>query len=174
MGNINKTLIVSGAVMLTYLLYKLGFKGYTITKAEWINLNATNRINLPLRGKILMTSPYGNRSRGFHNGVDLVLFKDTMGAPIYAPLSGTVKSNFFDDRGGYQLIIDSGYARFGFAHLKEKSNLKVNQKVTKGQIIGYLGNTGTSTGAHLHFTLRLNGVIVDPVTNIKALKDAIS
>lgn len=174
MGNLNKTLIIGGAFMLTYLLYKLGFKGYTITKSDWNNLNETNRINLPLRGKIIMTSPYGQRSRGFHNGVDLVLSTGTFGAPIYAPLSGTIKSNYFDDRGGFQLVLDSGYARFGFAHLKEKSNLKVGTKVTKGQIIGYLGNTGTSTGAHLHFTLRLNGQIVDPIQNIKALKSAIS
>jgi murein DD-endopeptidase MepM/ murein hydrolase activator NlpD len=170
-----KTLIVSGAVILTYLLYKLGFKGYTISKDDWANLNATNRILLPMKGKIRMTSPYGNRSRGFHNGVDLVsVGSATLGQPIYAPLSGTIVSNFFDDRGGYQIILDSGYAKFGFAHLKEKSNLKVHSKVTKGQIVGYVGNTGTSTGAHLHFTLRLNDQIVDPVANINILKSAIS
>lgn len=173
MGN-KQTIIISAAVVLTYLLYKLGFKGYTVTQKEYQNLNATNRINLPLRGKLIMTSPFGNRSRGFHNGVDLVLSSNTLGAPIYAPLSGTIKNNYYDDRGGFQLVLDSGYARFGFAHLQKKSTLPVNTKVTKGQILGYVGNTGTSTGAHLHFTLRLNNVIVDPVTNIKALKDAIT
>jgi murein DD-endopeptidase MepM/ murein hydrolase activator NlpD len=128
-----------------------------------------------MKGKIRMTSPFGNRSRGFHNGVDLVsVGSATLGQPIYAPLSGTIISNFFDDRGGYQIILDSGYARFGFAHLQNKSTLPVKSKVIKGQVIGYVGNTGTSTGAHLHFTLRLDGAIVDPVANINILKSAIS
>jgi murein DD-endopeptidase MepM/ murein hydrolase activator NlpD len=179
MDNKTKGLIIGGAFMLTYLLYKLGFKGYTITKSEWANLNATNRVNLPMKGKIRMTSPYGNRLRNnvvsFHNGVDLVSKEgQTLGQPIYAPLSGTIVSNFFDDRGGYQVILDSGYARFGFAHLQSKSQLAVKTKVTKGQVIGYVGNTGTSTGAHLHFTLRLDGQTVDPVSNIKALKNAVT
>lgn len=178
MDNSKKTLLISGAVFVTFLLYKLGFKGYTITQTEWINLNKTNKIDLPIKGNLKLTSGFGWRSFGggqFHNGIDLVLKdKSVAGEPIFAPLSGTITANYFNDRGGNQLSLDSGFAKFGFAHLQNKSPLPVGSKVKKGQLIGYVGNTGTSTGAHLHFTLRLNDKIVDPIANITKLKNAIS
>lgn len=178
MDNSKKTLLISGAVFITFLLYKLGFKGYSITQSQWINLNKSNQIELPIKGNLKMTSGYGWRSFGggqFHNGVDLVLKdKSVLGAPLIAPLSGEITANYFNDRGGFQLVLDSGYAKFGFAHLQSKSPLPVGSKVKKGQLIGYVGNTGTSTGAHLHFTLRLDGKIVDPIANINKLKNAIT
>ena len=63
---------------------------------------------------------------------------------------------------------------FGFAHLKDKSPLAVGSKIAQGSFIGYVGNTGHSFGPHLHFTLRLNNVVVDPVSNIQVLKNALS
>lgn len=178
MDNSKKTLLISGAVVVTYLLYKLGFRGYTITQNEWIAFNKSNKIDLPIKGKLKLTSGFGMRSFGggqFHNGIDLVLKdKSVLGEPIFAPLAGEITANYFNDRGGNQLVLDSGYAKFGFAHLQNKSPLPVGSKVKQGQIIGYVGNTGTSTGAHLHFTLRLDGAIVDPIQNITRLKNAIS
>lgn len=165
-------------MLVTYLLYKLGFKGYSITKADWIAFNKSNKIDLPIKGNLKLTSGYGWRSFGggqFHNGIDLVLKdKSVLGEPLIAPLSGEITANYFNDRGGHQLVLDSGYAKFGFAHLQNKSPLPVGSKVKKGQVIGYVGNTGTSTGAHLHFTLRLDGKIVDPLANITKLKNAIT
>ena len=178
MDNSKKTLLISGAVLVTYLLYKFGFKGYSISKTDWIALNKNNNIDLPIKGKLKLTSPYGWRSFGggqFHNGIDLT-FKDqnVLGAPIYAPLAGEITANYFNDRSGNQVVLDSGFAKFGFAHLQNKSPLPIGTKVKKGQVIGYVGNTGTSTGAHLHFTLRLDGEIVDPIQNITKLKNAIA
>ena len=70
---------------------------------------------------------------------------------------------YFNNSGGNQIIIDSGYAKFGFAHLNRYAEgIKVGSIVSKGQLIGYVGNTGISTGTHLHFTLRLNDVATDP------------
>lgn len=178
MDNTKKTILITSGLLVTYFLYKLGFKSYSITEKQWNNLNKSNKIDLPIRGKLKLTSGFGYRNfRGneFHNGIDLVLKdKNVFGQPIYAPLAGTITSNYFNDRGGFQLTMDSGFAKFGFAHLQNKSPIPVGSKVKKGQIIGYVGNTGTSTGAHLHFTLRLNNVIVDPLANINKLKNAIT
>jgi murein DD-endopeptidase MepM/ murein hydrolase activator NlpD len=86
-----------------------------------------------------------------------------MDSPIVAPLNGIVSAKYFNNSGGNQIIIDSGYAKFGFAHLNRYAEgIKVGSIVSKGQFIGYVGNTGTSTGTHLHFTLRLNNVATDP------------
>jgi murein DD-endopeptidase MepM/ murein hydrolase activator NlpD len=178
MDHSKKTILISGAVLLTYLLYKFGFKGYKITETQWNQLNKSNQIVLPIKGDLKLTSGFGWRSFGggqFHNGIDLVLKnKSVLGEPLFAPLSGEITANYFNDRGGNQLVLDSGFAKFGFAHLQNKSPLPVGSKVKKGQLIGYVGNTGTSTGAHLHFTLRLNNKIVDPIANITKLKNAIA
>ena len=174
----NKKILISATVIISYLLYKFGLSEYTYTKSEYDNLNKKNLVEPPLRGNLKLTSPFGYRSfKGieFHNGIDLVFKKKNVnGDPIYAPLNGTISANYFNDRGGFQLVLDSGYAKFGFAHLYKRSAFNIGSKIKKGQIIGYVGNTGTSTGSHLHFTLRLNNILVDPILNIRSLKNAIS
>ena len=170
-----KTFLITGAVIVTYLLYKLGLKGYELTQTQWISLNNTKKIDPPLKGNLKISSNFGQRGNDFHNGVDLVFKNNSiLGEPIYAPTSGIISANYYNDRGGNQLVLDSGYAKFGFAHLQTKSPLVVGTKVLKGALLGYVGNTGTSTGAHLHFTLRLNDQIVDPVSNIQTLKNAVT
>jgi murein DD-endopeptidase MepM/ murein hydrolase activator NlpD len=131
----------------------------TYSETTWIK----NIID-PLKGKI--TSGFGNRTnpvtgaKGLHNGVDV---SSPMDSPIVAPLNGIVTSKYNNTLGGNQMIIDSGYAKFGFAHLNRYAEgLNAGSIVSKGQVIGYVGNTGTSTGTHLHFTLRLNDVATDP------------
>jgi len=112
-----------------------------------------NAIN-PVKGKI--TSRFGNRiapttgASTNHNGVDISI---PVGTPIVSPLDGRVLDINTHQTGGKQLIIEhtNGY-RTGYAHL---SSYAVNKgdKVKQGQIIAYSGNTGVSTGPHLHFTL---------------------
>ncbi|MCO5260980.1 MAG: M23 family metallopeptidase [Crocinitomicaceae bacterium] len=84
------------------------------------------------------------------------------GTPVLAPKSGTVKNVYSNTQGGNQLIIDhtQGF-RTGYAHLS-KSVVSIGQKIRKGQVIAYSGNTGHSTGPHLHLTLRKNGELVNP------------
>ena len=84
-------------------------------------------------------------------------------------MAGKVSKNWFDNLGGNQIVVDSGFVKFGFAHLQTPSPLPVGTLVQSGQLIGYVGNTGRSTGAHLHLTMRLNDVVVDPVKNLPAL-----
>jgi murein DD-endopeptidase MepM/ murein hydrolase activator NlpD len=170
---------IIGASLLIGII-KFAAKSYKMSENEWLRKIANGEIGLPLKGKIQITSPFGNRfnpvngAAQFHNGVDLVQFpyNTTDGAKIYASAAGKVIANFYNQFGGNQIIIDSGFARFGYAHLKSPSTLPVNSIVRKGQIIGMVGNTGMSTGAHLHFTLRLNGALVNPVTAIPKIKDA--
>jgi murein DD-endopeptidase MepM/ murein hydrolase activator NlpD len=131
----------------------------TYSQTTWIK-----NIVAPIKGRI--TSGFGNRTnpvtgaKGLHNAVDISAPMDT---PILAPLNGIVTSKYFNNSGGNQIIMDSGYAKFGFAHLNRYAEgVNLGSIVTKGQVIGYVGNTGTSTGTHLHFTLRLDDVPTDP------------
>ena len=131
----------------------------TYSQTTWVK-----NIVDPIKGRI--TSGFGNRTnpvtgaKGLHNAVDISAPMDTS---IVAPLNGIVSAKYFNNSGGNQIIIDSGYAKFGFAHLNRYAEgIKVGSIVSKGQLIGYVGNTGISTGTHLHFTLRLNDVATDP------------
>jgi len=105
----------------------------------------------PLRGPV--TSEFGARWGGFHPGIDIA---PPFGTPIHAAKSGVVI--FAGGAGGYGnfvLIDHSGGLVTGYAH---QSRLAVTQgqSVAQGQVIGYEGSTGDSTGPHLHFEVRIN------------------
>ena len=115
-----------------------------------------------------VTSTFGPRTlngkAGYHYGYDLAAPK---GTPIYAAASGTIA--YSGSASGYGLVIylDSGggiQSRYGHC---SKLLVKKGQKVNKGQIIGLVGNTGRSTGPHLHFEIRKNGTPVDPTKYVK-------
>jgi murein DD-endopeptidase MepM/ murein hydrolase activator NlpD len=112
--------------------------------------------------QIAVTSPFGMRNGKMHNGVD---FRAGVGTPIYAPFDGYVTINFTVP-GGNQLFVKdlSGQYVAGFAHLE--SYVRSRGYVREGDLIGYTGNTGISTGPHLHFTLTINGEKVDPMPYI--------
>jgi len=110
-----------------------------------------------------ITSRYGNRSRGFHTGLDLA---GASGSPVYAADGGTV--SFAGWSGGYGKLIKinhgNGYVTY-YAHLSS-INVSNGKKVAKGEMIGRVGNTGNSTGPHLHFEIRLNGKTLNPANYI--------
>lgn len=97
----------------------------------------------------------------FHNGMD---FTAPAGTDVYATGNGTVISVQSSQRGlGKSIVIDHGFGyKSIYAHLSN-FNVRVNQKVQRGDIIGYVGNTGTSVANHLHYEIKLNGENVDPV-----------
>ncbi len=117
----------------------------------------------PVRGEI--SSRYGWRTdpftgeRGFHNGIDIASW---MGVPIKAAMEGRVTDTGYSPSFGNYILIahHSGYSSF-YGHL---SAIKVRpgQSVALGQVIGLVGNTGYSTGPHLHFTVFKNGHTVNP------------
>ncbi|UJB73382.1 D-alanyl-D-alanine carboxypeptidase family protein (plasmid) [Acaryochloris sp. 'Moss Beach'] len=105
-----------------------------------------------------VTSRYGNRSLGWHSGIDLGI---PVGTPVNASDGGIVEEIGFQAGGyGNYVIVNhkNGYSTL-YAHLSE-AQVKVNQKVTKGAPIALSGNTGRSTGPHLHFEIirTVNGV----------------
>jgi murein DD-endopeptidase MepM/ murein hydrolase activator NlpD len=98
-----------------------------------------------------------------HNGTD---FGAPTGEPVYASSLGTVKHVGHDAVNGNLVVLEhSGSIETGYAHLSRfAEGLKVGDKVKRMQLIGYVGSTGRSTGPHLHFSVKKNGVFVDPVT----------
>ncbi len=97
----------------------------------------------------------------FHYGMD---FTAPAGTDIYATGDGTVIAVQSSQRGlGKNIIIDHGFGYSSvYAHLSN-FNVRYGQKVHRGDIIGYVGNTGTSVANHLHYEIKLNGHNVDPV-----------
>ena len=116
-----------------------------------------------------LSSPYGDRIhptlgyRKFHNGVDLA---NSQGTPIYAARSGKVTVSTYSSSYGYYVTINHGDGFSSlYAHMTHDV-VSVGQTVTKGQLIGYMGSTGRSTGPHLHFSIFYNGSSVNPMNYI--------
>lgn len=97
----------------------------------------------------------------FHNGMD---FTAPEGTEVYATGNGTVVKVQSSQRGlGKHIIVDHGFGYQSiYGHLSN-FNVRVGQRVQRGEVIGYVGNTGLSVANHLHYEIKLNGVNVDPV-----------
>ena len=110
---------------------------------------------------IYISSPYGGRGGGWHNGVD---FAASWGTPIYATRSGTVtRTRSMTTSYGNHVVINHGD---GFSSLYAHMDYYVvseGQYVSQGELIGYVGSTGNSTGPHLHFTVMYDGDDVNPM-----------
>jgi murein DD-endopeptidase MepM/ murein hydrolase activator NlpD len=107
-----------------------------------------------------VTSPFGFRWGRMHEGIDLGA---ASGTPIHAAASGTVIYCGWESGYGNLTVIDhGGNLATAYGH---QSSIAVacGQQVSQGQVIGYVGNTGHSTGPHLHFEVRINGAPVDPL-----------
>lgn len=114
----------------------------------------------PVPGYYTITSFFGWRdlygSADNHTGTDIGV---PQGVEIHAAQSGVVTLSRYNSSYGNYCIINhgNGYATL-YAHQKQLPLVKVGDTVSRGQVIGYVGNTGNSYGAHLHFELRVNGV----------------
>jgi len=126
-------------------------------------INATPNIK-PARG--WLTSRFGYRMSPFsgkatmHAGLDIAA---APGSPIYSPADGVVSYAGYDQGYGKLVSIDHGYGvstRFGHT---SQIYVQVGQKVSKWDVIAAVGNTGRSTGPHLHYEVRINGTPVDPI-----------
>ncbi len=97
----------------------------------------------------------------FHAGMD---FTSPMGTEVYASGDGTVESVLSSKRGmGNYIVINHGFGYSSvYAHL-DRFNIRAGQKVHRGDVIGYVGNSGMSVAPHLHYEIKLNNVNVDPV-----------
>jgi len=87
-----------------------------------------------------------------------------MGIPIVAPADGIVAEAVYDREMGHMIRINHGHGMVTwYGHLM-KSVVKEGNLIRRGAVIGYIGNSGRSTGAHLHYAVTLNGVPVNPRT----------
>lgn len=116
-----------------------------------------------------LTSGFGYRLNPFtgrsvlHAGLDIA---NRVGTPIVAPARGTVISAAWQNDYGYCVVINHGNAiTTRYAHM-EKFTVKEGQTVNRGDLVGTVGNTGRSTGPHLHYEVRVGGVPVNPMRYI--------
>lgn len=111
-----------------------------------------------------ITSPYGTRSRGFHSGIDLAA---KTGTSVYAAAGGTVElASWYYGYGNCIVINHGNGVKTRYAHLSAYK-VSVGATVSRGQLIALSGNTGNSTGPHLHFEVIVNGVTKNPVNYLK-------
>jgi len=107
-----------------------------------------------------VTSPFGWRWGRMHEGIDLGA---AYGSPIEAAASGSVIiAGWVEGYGNYTCIDHGGGLATCYGH-QSQILVSVGQQVSQGQVIGYVGSTGHSTGPHLHFEVRINGAAVDPL-----------
>jgi murein DD-endopeptidase MepM/ murein hydrolase activator NlpD len=113
----------------------------------------------PVQG--VLTSPYGMRWGRMHEGIDIGA---ATGTPIYAAAGGTVIYAGWEGGYGNLTVIDHGNGLATAYGHQSQIAVSSGQTVSRGQLIGYIGSTGHSTGPHLHFEVRVNGTPVNPLS----------
>nr|WP_246543804.1 M23 family metallopeptidase [Novosphingobium profundi] len=126
-------------------------------------------VSIPSRNPLnhsIATSDFGMREhpilgrRMGHKGIDLAA---PTGTPVYAPADGLVsRASMFSSYGLFISIEHGGELETRYGHLS-RLNVAEGQMVHKGDLIGFVGTTGRSTGPHLHYEVRVDGVAVNPV-----------
>ena len=126
----------------------------------------------PLPGRYNLSSLYGSRKHPVtgkannHTGIDVPA---PSGTPIQACKSGVVTTSTYNNSyGNYVVVSHSDGTSTLYAHMSRR-NASKGQTVSQGQVIGYVGTTGSSTGNHLHLEIRVNGSRRDPINYFQSL-----
>lgn len=141
-------------------LAMVGKKEGTIDREKW--LVRYKSVSLPLK-RIKVTSPFGMRKdpftgkRKMHNGIDLHARNDE----VYAMFPGVVKKVGYDKHSGNYVTLQHGDYMVSYCHLS-KVAVKEKTPVLAGDVVGITGNTGRSTGEHLHLTCKRSGISINP------------
>ena len=143
-------------------------------------LTATLGVSVPSRQpleKMSLSSSYGMRTHPItgrvarHNGIDIPA---PYGTPIYATADGTVgRAQRLGGYGNYVEIEHGNAIETRYGHMS-RFVVQSGQRVKKGDIIGYVGSTGRSTGNHLHYEVRIDGAPVNPLPFVRADSMAIA
>ena len=132
------------------------YKGYKLASSIYHADLAKMHFPVDFASNVYITSFWGD-GRG-HKGLDISASK---GKNVYAALDGTVTYSGWNGGYGYLVVIQhDDKTATAYGH-NSKLNVKVGDKVTKGQVIAKVGSTGNSTGPHVHFEVRINGNRVD-------------
>lgn len=130
---------------------------------HYLNFLESMPLGTPVPGTL--TSPFGRRSDPFtgqpamHDGLDI---HNRVGTKIKAPAAGVVTTSKYTRFNGNYMVIDHGNGfETRYLHL-QRSLVQKGDRVERGQEIAQLGNTGRSTGPHLHYTILYNGEAIDP------------
>lgn len=126
------------------------------------NKSKSIKLYPPLK-KIIITSGYGNRKHPvvgglkFHNGIDMAAAYED----VFCIADGIVKDAGYDNISGNYIIVEHGNISSSYCHLSRIDKIK-GQQVEGGVVLGCSGNTGRSTGPHLHFAIMLRDEKIDP------------
>lgn len=128
---------------------------------------------LPMEGEIASEfgyrkNPFGGYSSEFHSGIDIAC---DYGVPVKATADGTVVFAGWDGAYGRKISIDHGYGVVTHYGHNSKLLVKVGDSVKKGDVIASSGNSGRSTGTHLHYGTSVNGKYVDPLLFTNSTKE---
>ena len=132
------------------------------TEHEARELTPVSIFRLPL-DTLVVTSPYGyridpfTRKRKMHSGMDFRASSDK----VYAMMPGRVLKVGYDKISGNYVTLQHGSITVSYCHLSQVLKNK-NELVTVGEVVGVTGNTGRSTGEHLHLTCKIKGRAIDP------------
>lgn len=147
------------------------YQAHKIYAKRTPHLKLNSFIQVPIVSKI--TSVFGNERlfngtrKSYHSGTD---YRATVGTEIYSMGAGKVvlvKHRFY---AGNSVILDHGHGIFsGYYHLS-KSHVKVGEEIISGEMIGESGATGRITGPHLHFSMKVHGVTVNPLQLMRLLE----
>ena len=121
---------------------------------------------MPLRSYLAVTSEFGSRNYApdpIHTGID---FSAGAGTPVYAAMDGIVLLRLTNPRtfGNHIVLYHGGEVTTMYAHMSGFGSCRVGDQVKRGEVVGYVGSTGLSTGDHLHFEYQKNGAAYDPKT----------
>lgn len=148
--------------------------GRTASARSGLGSRFTNAVSIPSRMPlegIKLTSSFGMRNhpvlgqRRAHKGIDLGA---PTGTPVYATADGVIsRADWFSSYGLYVAIEHGGDIQTRYAHMS-RLNVAAGQRVKKGEIVGFVGSTGRSTGPHLHYEVRVRGEAVNPLPYMQA------
>jgi murein DD-endopeptidase MepM/ murein hydrolase activator NlpD len=132
------------------------------------NLYSATPKDLPVHGAI--TSPYGTRINPitgiseFHRGLDV---SADAGTPIMATADGIVVFSGWNGGGGNVVVIAHGHGYSTYYAHNKMNAVQVGQKIRRGEVVGYVGSTGSATGSHVHYEIWRNGRSENPIQYVE-------
>jgi murein DD-endopeptidase MepM/ murein hydrolase activator NlpD len=141
----------------------------SVSTSDWVRLAAAPSL-WPVEGPV--TGSFGERidpfngEGAFHTGVDI---SSPFGTPIVAPADGTVITTSYVTGYGRTIMLDHGYGISTlYGHLSGFA-VTEGESVRRGDVIGYVGSSGRSTGSHLHYEVRIHDTPVNPHKYLRTL-----